>query len=893
MPVIGAYAWLDDIGAALVSEIAQEQAFAPASELAATIAIIGVIVVLLMGVLIYIASRRIAGPILSITETAVAVRGGDLSRMAPVRTHDEVGVLAETFNQMTGQLRENVETLERRVDERTAELATQKAYFEALVEISPAAVVTMDLDQNVTGWNPAATTLFGYRPEEAIGRSIDDLVLGSDEMRAEGAAVAQASLATGRHDLITRRSRRDGSIVDVEVVMVPLVVDGQTVGSYVVYHDITELQAARLEADRANEAKSAFLATMSHEIRTPMNAIIGMSGLLAETDLDDEQQEYAGIVQGSSEALLAIINDILDFSKIEAGRMDLESVEFSLRDCIESSLDLIGPLALRKGLDVAYQMPPEAPDRLVGDPNRVRQILINLLSNAVKFTETGHVRLSVAAEQPSRAGSDASISISVTDTGIGLTEEQVGRLFESFSQADISTARRYGGTGLGLAISRRLAELMGGELHVRSPGLDGHGSTFQLTIPAVVAAPPEAVPDFLLGRRVLVAEPSSINRGVFAVLLEGWGAEVVLTDDLARDDTPPSVDVVLIGCGTDTASDALARVLALRGKSATPVVLSSAAPRRDVLTDPRWGGVAFLDWVSKPIKPAALAASMGRSLGIEAMPESDREADDRGIDEPAARPMAILLAEDNALNQKLAVTLLTRMGHVVTVADNGRSAVDLALGEPFDLILMDIQMPDMDGLEATRRIIDALGERRPRIVALTANALSEDRGATEAAGMDDYLAKPLRRDELARVLRDAASSRSRESAIPDRGAESAEDDHRHDDDAIDAAAFRAKVSEMVGAPDPEFERELISEFLDGLPALVASIETAGDTADADLLRRACHTLKSHAAIFGAARLEDQCRRLEALAGEGGTPQGLIADVVTEARRVEVLVRRLA
>jgi len=481
VPVIGAYTWVDDLGTALVSEIPQDVAFRPATQLATTIGLIGLLVVLLMAGLIYWAARRIAHPILAITETAVAVRAGDLSREAPVTTQDEVGILAETFNDMTSQLRSNVETLERRVDERTAELAEQKAYFEALVEISPAAVVTMDLDQCVTGWNPAATRLFGYEPREALGRQIDDLVMADPDMRAEADDVARAAVETGRVDRITRRMRKDGVLVDVEIVVVPLVVDTRQIGSYAVYHDITELQEAREEADRANDAKSVFLATMSHEIRTPMNAIIGMSGLLVDTPLDEEQREYVEIIGSSGDSLLSIINDILDFSKIEAGHMTIEAEEFGLRACVESSLDVIAPLAARKGLSLAYEMTARTPENVVGDVLRVRQILLNLLSNAVKFTDVGHVRVTVDAETTTD-GSMSTVSVSVTDTGIGLTPEQAGRLFRSFSQADVSTARKYGGTGLGLAISKQLAALMGGDLTVTSPGLDGSGSTFHLTL---------------------------------------------------------------------------------------------------------------------------------------------------------------------------------------------------------------------------------------------------------------------------------------------------------------------------------------------------------------------------------------------------------------------------
>ena len=350
-PVIGVYRWLDEHGAALIVELPQAEAFAPAQELALTILVVGLLSALLLTIGIWLIARQVTRPILRLASTATAVASGDLTATAPVTSEDEVGRLTAAFNDMTAQLRENVETLERRVEERTAELTDalaaeavatteirrQKQYFESLVEISPAAVVTMDRNERVSAWNPAATRLFGFAPDEAIGHRIDELIMDSDAMRAEGEGVAREALATGRSARISRRARKDGREVDVEIVMVPLVVDGEHTGFYAVYHDITELQAARDEADAANQAKSTFLAAMSHEIRTPMNAIIGMSGLLLDTSLDDEQRDYADTIRTSGDALLTIINDILDFSKIEAGRVDLETAPFDLasgdREC--------------------------------------------------------------------------------------------------------------------------------------------------------------------------------------------------------------------------------------------------------------------------------------------------------------------------------------------------------------------------------------------------------------------------------------------------------------------------------------------------------------------------------------------------------------------------------
>src|ERR671933_665845 len=396
---------------------------------------------------VYLLARQIARPILAITRTATQVASGDLARRAPVLTDDEVGVLARAFNTMTEQLRalyEGLEakvselkrteaelvtykdTLEDQVVERTTELQQAKEYFESLVQNSPVAIVTRGLDGTIVSWNPAAEKLFGYTEAEVVGRDLDTLIT-TDELTAEATRYSEETLRGDRVHVLARRIRKDGTTVDVELLSVPVVVAGQPVGTIVVYHDITELQRARHEAEAANQAKSAFLATMSHEIRTPMNAIIGMSGLLLGTDLSNEQRQDVEIIRTSGDALLTIINEILDFSKIEAGKMELEQAVFELRECLESALDLVAIRAAEKSLDLACTVDEQVPAILIGDITRLRQIVVNLLNNAVKFTERGEVVVSATSRPLGEQRHE--LRFGVQDTGIGIPADRLDRLF--------------------------------------------------------------------------------------------------------------------------------------------------------------------------------------------------------------------------------------------------------------------------------------------------------------------------------------------------------------------------------------------------------------------------------------------------------------------------------
>jgi PAS domain S-box-containing protein len=763
-----------------------------------------------------------------------------------------------------------------------SELQRQKRYYEALFESSPVAVALVNAEGNVTAWNPTAEELFGYTAEEAIGRNIDDLVANSDELREEALAVTDQGMRGELAHLITRRTRKDGTLVDVETFGAPVVVGGEHVGLYGMWHDIRELQQARRDAEAATEAKSAFLATMSHEIRTPLNAVIGMTGLLLDTELSAEQRNFAEVIRGSGDALLGVINDILDFSKIEAGRLELETAPFDLRECVESALELVAASALKKGLDLAYEIDPEAPGALVGDLTRLRQVLINLLNNAVKFTEHGEVVVTVVADPAGSEGRQR-LEFAVRDTGIGIPEDRMDRLFESFSQVDRSTTRRYGGTGLGLAISRRLVELMDGTMWAESTA--GQGSTFRFTIEAPAAPAPvrpyeRAGAPQLVGRRVLIVDDNDTNRQILARQTQSWkmlawetGSPAVALEWIRRGDP---FDVAILDMQMpDMDGITLAREIRRQRDARTlPLVmltsLGSSGPTPE----------EFAAYLTKPIKPSQLYEALMDVFG-ERGEVAERPPEAAPADElPSERaPLRILVVEDHAVNQQLALLLLQKLGYRADVAGNGAEALEALERQPYDVVLMDVEMPEMDGLEATRRIHARWRDERPHIVAVTANAMQGERELCLQAGMDDYITKPIRMEELTASLDRGSRSRRR----PAGGAAP----------AVDRAATDRLVATL-GDGGEALVGALIETFMAGVGGLSAGLRAAVGAHDADEVRRIAHTLKGDAVSFGAAGLADLCRALEARAKEGAledAPERL-SGIEAELERVTAELRQI-
>jgi PAS domain S-box-containing protein len=665
------------------------------------------------------------------------------------------------------------------------------AWAQLVVDTAYDAFVVMDEEGRIADWNRQAERTFGWTRAEAVGRLLADTII-PPEYRDRHNEGLRHFLATGEGPVLNQRIEltalnREGRLFPIELTIRAIRRGGRHVFTAFM-HDITDrrlaeaaLREAKEAAEAASRAKSEFLANMSHEIRTPMNGILGMTELALDTDLTADQREYLDAVKLSADYLLAVINDILDFSKIEAGKLDLDPVDFNLRDHLDETVTTLALRAHAKGLELACHVLDDVPDALVGDPGRLRQVVVNLIGNAVKFTGQGEVVMRV--EKESQTETHARLHFSIRDTGIGIPAGKLGLLFKAFTQVDGSTTRKYGGTGLGLAISSQLVRLMGGRVWVESK--EGQGSTFHFTALFGLSrnpAPRLATADLsrLKDLPVLVVDDNATNRRILHELLTQWGTRPTSVEDgrralsamrQAADEGRPFAVVLLDHMMPEMDGLTLAELIQRNPSLAGSVLMMiSSADRRETAARCRERGVTT--YLTKPIKRAELLNALMTSVST-AFAQPARPPAPRRSFAPCGRGLRLLLAEDNAVNQKLAVRLLEKRGHTVVVVGNGKEALAALEGGPFDAVLMDVMMPEMDGFEATATIRArerVSGDHVP-IVAMTAHAMKGDRERCLEVGMDGYISKPLQPGELFETVeRVVAGTPSNEVAPPAPGA---------------------------------------------------------------------------------------------------------------------------
>jgi len=765
--------------------------------------------------------------------------------------------------------------LEHKVAERTVELAT----LGSIVTSSRDAIVGWRLDRTVAAWNPAAEQLFGHAAADVMGRTPEFLPEVTQLRIATLLRAAAHGEALESYEMDWPRP--DGTSVPVAITVSPVVDDGRVTGISISAQDITErrrqaevLEQARQEALQSARVKSEFLATMSHEIRTPMNGVIGLVSLLIDTDLDAQQRDYAEGVHHAGQALLDVINDILDFSKLEAGKLVLDSDDFDLRRLVEEVGDLLAPAAYAKGLELLVDFDPTAVRSVCGDHVRVRQVLLNLASNAVKFTSEGEVQIKVTSTPVD--GGLVSLHVEVVDTGIGIAEADQPRVFESFSQADASTTRRYGGTGLGLAISRRLVEAMDGELGVRStPGV---GSTFWFDLRLPVAeASAHALPDLLVAGalparlRALVVDDNATNRTILTAQLSAWGITVDVVDGAAhalaalrtaRTSRRRYDFAILDMLMPDVDGLELARLVSTNPATAgLPMIMLSSAPRVPQQTLQE---VGVARWLNKPVRAAALYDAVVRLVADHGRRTDEAEPERRrplvAAPEPKGERGRVLVVEDNELNQLVARGMVERLGFATDVACNGVEALEALAASTYAVVLMDCHMPVMDGFAATQRIREVeRGRRRTPVVALTASALVSDRERCLGAGMDDYVAKPIDPDALAAVLARWAPA-VRAAAAPD-GPGGPELSLVRDGGHIDAGQIEG-LAELRTADGSSLLATFIASFTRRAGNRLDTIRSCAGRADDEALAMAAHELKGSAATIGAVQVAALCAELE-------------------------------
>lgn len=759
-------------------------------------------------------------------------------------------------------------------------LEESKAIYHSLVESLPINVFRKDREGRIVFGNGRYCRSLGKSLAELIGKVDEDLFAPAlaEKYRQDDRWVLQTGLPF--HDIEEHPGPGDSTIF-VEVLKAPVTdAHGRRIGIQGMYWDVSErkraeqaLCDAKEMAEATSRAKSDFLANMSHEIRTPLNAILGITELLLDSVLDQAQRDYLKMVYESSESLLNLINDILDFSKIEAGKLELESQSFQLRDRLGDTMRSLAPRAHAKGLELAMSIDHRIPQRLIGDVSRLRQIIVNLVGNAIKFTEEGEVLLEISLQ--SEDEDRVSIRVSVVDTGIGIPPEKLGIIFAEFEQADSSITRRYGGSGLGLAIGSRMVKLMGGELRVESRVGEGSRFYFDIELPVDSSRPAAASIEALRNVSIMVVDDNATNRRILEQILSSWEMKPIAAHSakqalammrgLANAGEPIGLVLSDVNMPEHDGYELAQWIRAEEALRDSRIILLTSSNRQGALQLRR--DLRIESQLMKPVKQSDLLDAIGQALGLTI--HGKRTADvaaidsDSGGDSPSVAPLRILLAEDNHVNQRLAVGLLEKYGHQVVVADNGEATVELFRDSEFDLILMDVQMPVLDGLEATRRIRELENETGTHIpiIAMTAHALVGDRDRCLAAGMDDYISKPIRIGQTLAVIARATGTTSAVTTIEPASISLPSNPIVDWDQAFDT----------VGG-DESLLRELVQVFVDEADLMLNEIQLAVDSKNTKDLRRAAHAVRGALQHLGAGFAAETAKQLELL-GESQQIQG--------------------